>query len=64
MAAIVCLLGRTALTIVVVLWGNNNLPRGWYDPVEEGGHVWEEGEVYRRGVGSVCTIVNRLVYNT
>ncbi|KAL4872099.1 hypothetical protein BDV12DRAFT_6316 [Aspergillus spectabilis] len=53
---IVFILARSALTTVVLLWGNNNMAR----PAEGMTDV----EIYRRTVGSKMTLANRAVYNT
>ncbi|KAH8692300.1 hypothetical protein BGW36DRAFT_419578 [Talaromyces proteolyticus] len=56
MTAILCVLARSALTTVVLLWGNNNMPR----PAPE----MSDTEIYKRTAGSKLTMANRVVYNT
>jgi hypothetical protein len=59
MVALACLISRTALTTVVVLWGNNNLTAA--DPAA---NTFTAVEIYHRVVGSKLTLVNRMNYNT
>jgi hypothetical protein len=59
MAAILCLMARTAFTTVVVLWGNNNITTDY-----RASHWFSPTDVDQREVGSKLTIVNRLTYNT
>jgi nitrate reductase gamma subunit len=59
MAAIVCLMARTAFTTVVVLWGNNNITKEY-----RATHLFNATDVYQREIGSKLTIVNRIGYNT
>lgn len=56
MLCIVFILARSALTTVVLLWGNNNMDRPAPD--------LSELEIYRRTVGSQMTLANRAIYNT
>ncbi|BCS17822.1 uncharacterized protein APUU_10650S [Aspergillus puulaauensis] len=56
MLCIVFILARSALTTVVLLWGNNNMARPALD--------LSELEIYRRTVGSQMTLANRAIYNT
>ncbi|KAI9375846.1 hypothetical protein BJX61DRAFT_62522 [Aspergillus egyptiacus] len=56
MICIVFVMTRSALTTVVLLWGNNNMERPALGLTEE--------EIYRRTVGSKLTLANRAVYNT
>ncbi|KAL2828175.1 hypothetical protein BDW59DRAFT_51238 [Aspergillus cavernicola] len=56
MLCVVFILARSALTTVVLLWGNNNMER----PASE----LTDAEIYRRTVGSKMTLANRAVYNT
>ncbi|KAL5339731.1 hypothetical protein BJX70DRAFT_145388 [Aspergillus crustosus] len=53
---IVFIFARSALTTVVLLWGNNNMAR----PAE----AMSDVEIYRRTVGSQMTLANRAIYNT
>jgi hypothetical protein len=55
-AAILCVLARSAFAIVVDLWGNNN-------DLKPGDH-FTETEIYRRKIGSELTLAGRMVYNT
>jgi hypothetical protein len=59
MFAIVCVLNRTGMTTVVLLWGNNNM-----SAAARKGYVFTERELYERTVGSQLTLANRAVYNT
>ncbi|KAL4918101.1 hypothetical protein BDW62DRAFT_217728 [Aspergillus aurantiobrunneus] len=56
MVCIVFVLARSALTTVVLLWGNNNMTRPALGLTDL--------EIYRRTVGSQMTLANRAVYNT
>ncbi|KAL4818319.1 hypothetical protein BDW67DRAFT_15393 [Aspergillus spinulosporus] len=56
MVCIVFVLARSALTTVVLLWGNNNMTRPALNLTET--------EIYHRTVGSKLTLANRAVYNT
>ncbi|KAL4778562.1 hypothetical protein BJX76DRAFT_366145 [Aspergillus varians] len=56
MVCIVFILARSALTTVVLLWGNNNMTR----PVVG----LTDLEIYQRTVGSKMTLANRAIYNT
>jgi hypothetical protein len=53
---IVFILARSALTTVVLLWGNNNMARPAVGMTDV--------EIYQRTVGSKITLANRAVYNT
>lgn len=57
MCAIVFTLGRSAMTTVVLLWGNNNVD-------DRDTHVFTHEEIYQRTIGSQLTLANRVVYNT
>ncbi|KAL6236041.1 hypothetical protein BDW75DRAFT_124454 [Aspergillus navahoensis] len=56
MVCIVFVLARSALTTVVLLWGNNNMTRPALNITET--------EIHHRTVGSKFTLANRAVYNT
>ncbi|KAL4992843.1 hypothetical protein BDW68DRAFT_172868 [Aspergillus falconensis] len=56
MVCIVFVLARSALTTVVLLWGNNNMTRPALNITEM--------EIYHRTIGSKLTLANRAVYNT
>ncbi|KIN06871.1 hypothetical protein OIDMADRAFT_36628 [Oidiodendron maius Zn] len=56
LAAIACVASRTGFAMVIVVWGNNNLP-----PSPQ---VFTATEIYQRVIGSRLTLVNRVVYNT
>ncbi|KAL3477260.1 hypothetical protein BJX99DRAFT_128527 [Aspergillus californicus] len=56
MVCIVFIMARSALTTVVLLWGNNNMTRPALDLTEV--------EIYHRTVGSKMTLANRAIYNT
>ncbi|KAL1990968.1 hypothetical protein VTN49DRAFT_5472 [Thermomyces lanuginosus] len=55
MFAIVSVMARSALTPVVLVWGNNNIKR----PAPP----MSEQEIYRRTIGSKLTLANRVIYN-
>ncbi|KAL4967393.1 uncharacterized protein BDV14DRAFT_198123 [Aspergillus stella-maris] len=56
MVCIVFILARSAMTTVVLLWGNNNMTRPAPDLTDL--------EIYHRTVGSKLTLANRAIYNT
>lgn len=56
LAAIACVASRTGFAMVIVVWGNNNLPPG--------PHVFTAAEICQRVIGSKLTLVDRMVYNT
>ena len=58
-AAIVCVAFRTGFAMVIVVWGNNNLPSN-----DQSSIVFTATEIYRRVIGSKLTLVDRIVYNT
>jgi len=58
-AAIVLLAGRSGLTTVVELWGNNNLTAAY-----RATNTFTNTEIYQREIGSKLTLVNRIIYNT
>ncbi|KAL1977174.1 hypothetical protein VTN31DRAFT_33 [Thermomyces dupontii] len=55
MFAIVSVLARSALTPVVLVWGNNNIKR----PAPP----MSDREIYQRTIGSKLTLANRVIYN-
>lgn len=55
MFAIASVMARSALTPVVLVWGNNNIKR----PAPP----MSEQEIYRRTIGSKLTLANRVIYN-
>ncbi|RDW83850.1 uncharacterized protein DSM5745_04176 [Aspergillus mulundensis] len=56
MVCILFVLTRSALTTVVLLWGNNNMKRPALGLTDV--------EIYHRTIGSKMTLANRAVYNT
>lgn len=58
-AAIGCVACRTGFAMVIVVWGNNNLPSN-----DQSSIVLTATEIYRRVIGSKLTLVDRIVYNT
>jgi hypothetical protein len=54
-----CLLARTSMIHVVLVWGTNNVPR-----VYRRFHTFTEKEIYQRETGSKLLLVSRTMYNT
>ncbi|KAE8335785.1 hypothetical protein BDV24DRAFT_155705 [Aspergillus arachidicola] len=59
LCAILCALIRLALVHVIIIWGTNNISRGF-----RYSHHFTSEEIYRRETASKFTLVNRVFYNT
>ncbi|KAE8330956.1 hypothetical protein BDV39DRAFT_190203 [Aspergillus sergii] len=59
LCAILCALIRLALVHVIIIWGTNNMSRGF-----RYSHHFTSEEIYRRETASKFTLVNRVFYNT
>ncbi|KAK2049400.1 hypothetical protein LZ31DRAFT_457227 [Colletotrichum somersetense] len=59
LAAIVCVMTRLGLVHVVLIWGTNNVSASLRKT-----HTFTDEEIYRREIGSILSIVNRVFYNS
>jgi hypothetical protein len=59
MVCMLCLLARTAMVHVVLVWGTNNVTR-----VYRHNHVFSQTEIYQRETGSKLILTSRTFYNT
>ena len=59
MAACFCLVARVGFIHVVLTWKTNNIPASVRKTA-----VFTAQDLYRRGVGSKLSIVNRVFYNS